>query len=879
MRRFWAAVFALTALAPAAGAYKTIVPGLPAEDPTVCCVRAAQPPVIDGRLDDACWKGAPQIPALRRLAGVLPVHEQSTVSLAWDTKGLYIAFHCKESQPERINTDSSKDVWAVDSVEMFIDADRDRQQYQHFVMDASGRQFHESGTGEGSSFDRTTKLDWKAATSRTDDGWAAEVFIPAGSIGMRPEQGAALRANFMRNENRLSEHSAWSLTPEGYHQPLCFANVVLGEPGSLSATLQTGGGVVPGRTPVGISVRNNGAEDETVRPVLRVYPADGKAVCAASDLQVLPQSSLQTDALLNLPQAKRYSVDLFLQRGGAKAPVFCGSWFVQMAPRPEQPSGYTLRQGDWGTLWNACATYKVQPATVPPIGKGSRVQISAARNEYEPFQLVLTPTRELKGLNVTVSALRGPQEIPASQISVRQVVTLMVKQPTTPDRAPGEYPDPLPDFQPEDVPAGRSTAVWFTVHVPEGTKPGEYAGEVKLEAGGMETQRVPVRLRVWNFTLPKISALRTAYGSDAKALGSYHGAREDAEGLRLADLLNQDFIQHHVSPYNPAPFSDPVLSVENGKLKVDWTAFDEAAAKTLPLQGSFNVPYSWRGEFLGSQPDTPEYASLRAQYIAALGQHLKEKGWLEKAYAYIFDEPEPSQYPMLVQEAKLWHTNAPGLKVLLTEEPGEALAGSVDIWSPLLSNWTLPASRLRQKAGDEVWWYVCCGPGHPYPNNFIDYPAVDHRILHWMNFKYGVTGVLYWSTMWWRDNPWTTAMSYTPDGTGTWGNGDGRMLYPAVRERSEAFVDKGPVDSIRWEMIREGIEDYDYLKMLSDAVKSAEASGKNGKAVQAGRKALARVDQLVRGVTDFEKDPEKLMAAREAVARALDRLTVEENSK
>jgi hypothetical protein len=174
---------------------------------------------------------------------------------------------------------------------------------------------------------------------------------------------------------------------------------------------------------------------------------------------------------------------------------------------------------------------------------------------------------------------------------------------------------------------------------------------------------------------------------------------------------------------------------------------------------------------------------------------------------------------------------------------------------------------------DVCWWCVAGGPPHPYRTNFIAYPAIDHRILHWMNWKYGVTGVLYWSTMYWQDNPWTMPMSYTPDRTGKWGNGDGHLLYPAQRDKASSYIKSGPVDSIRWEMIREGVEDYDYLYMLKEAVEKASSDPKKAKAVAVGRKALAEADSLVRSRTDYEKNPQKLHAVRNQVGEALDALT------
>jgi hypothetical protein len=140
-----------------------------------------------------------------------------------------------------------------------------------------------------------------------------------------------------------------------------------------------------------------------------------------------------------------------------------------------------------------------------------------------------------------------------------------------------------------------------------------------------------------------------------------------------------------------------------------------------------------------------------------------------------------------------------------------------------------------------------------------------------MNWKYGVTGVLYWQTTFWQHNPWTEPMTVSEDGKKDFGNGDGVLLYPAVGTKSEKPIVAAPLDSIRWEMIREGIEDYDYLSMLSEAVKSAEARGDN-KLVEIGKAALAEAANMVRTTADYEKDPRKLYLVRRKIAEALERM-------
>ena len=228
--------------------------------------------------------------------------------------------------------------------------------------------------------------------------------------------------------------------------------------------------------------------------------------------------------------------------------------------------------------------------------------------------------------------------------------------------------------------------------------------------------------------------------------------------------------------------------------------------------------------------------------------------------------------------------HCPGLTRLLTEQPEPALAGHVDLWVPVLSMYKEAACRARQAAGDQVWWYVCCGPRAPHPNNFIDHPAINHRIRFWMMEKYGVTGSLYWATTYWYGkgnvlrNPWTSAMSVSPDG-GTWGNGDGMLLYPACRAPSEKAVVAGPVPSIRIEMLREGLEDREYFWLLKESVKKLEEAAPNAAgdirkqcddALALAKQALAAPDRLATSLTEYTKDPADLYRERDALAGAIE---------
>src|SRR5690606_1975725 len=103
----------------------------------------------------------------------------------------------------------------------------------------------------------------------------------------------------------------------------------------------------------------------------------------------------------------------------------------------------------------------------------------------------------------------------------------------------------------------------------------------------------------------------------------------------------------------------------------------------------------------------------------------------------------------------------------------------------------------------------------------------------------GLTGILVWNSNVWNaegcsppgvlQNIWEDPMTYM-DGHGTpvgaaaeYGNGDGMFFYPPNRDPNN---DKkkyltGPVPSLRLEILREGLDDYDYMIMLETRIKDA----------------------------------------------------------
>jgi len=290
--------------------------------------------------------------------------------------------------------------------------------------------------------------------------------------------------------------------------------------------------------------------------------------------------------------------------------------------------------------------------------------------------------------------------------------------------------------------------------------------------------------------------------------------------------------------------------------------------------------------------NTPEYKAMFASYAGQLEGHLREKGWLKHAYIYWFDEPAPKDYEFVADGMKRLKQYAPGLQRMLTEEPADnVLAGTVDIWCPVSFNYNHEAAQKRRARGERFWWYVCCGPKAPYCTLFIDHPATELRTWLWQTWQRDVVGTLVWQSNYWTSssafpdepqNPYEDPMGYvsgysTPKGAKRfWGNGDGRFIYPpesaAVPGKSgDGPIIEPPVSSIRWEMLREGIEDYEYLYMLREllAKRRGELTPEEIKQYEA---LLEVPESITRDMTTFATDPEPIYSRRSEIARAIEQL-------
>jgi len=195
------------------------------EKKVIYCKFTRTSPIIDGRLDDLCWREATKISNFV-LSDQSLAKEQTIAYLVHDGNNLYVAFQCFDSQINRLKAKTTdRDnylIFADDCVEVFLDTNNDRKDYYHFTTNPIGTRHDE----ECNLADKNVKWNpqWLVKTSVGEKCWFVEMAIPFKEL--KPE-GDIWGLNLTREYPNTSEWSAWSCTYGGFHNPEKFGEVIM----------------------------------------------------------------------------------------------------------------------------------------------------------------------------------------------------------------------------------------------------------------------------------------------------------------------------------------------------------------------------------------------------------------------------------------------------------------------------------------------------------------------------------------------------------------------------------------------------------------------------------------------------------------------------
>jgi len=508
----------------------------------------------------------------------------------------------------------------------------------------------------------------------------------------------------------------------------------------------------------------------------------------------------------------------------------------------------------------ADAMTKVMPKHLPTgLELRDELSLSVAGGEKEAVQVVVVPfAGDVRNANVTVSDLAGPggAVLDGEQVNADLVAFVETTFKTTPDvEYVGWWPDPLIDTdRPVDVALGDAQPWWVRVGAARDQTPGEYTGMITVSAEGQQDVTFPLSVTVRSFNVPKHAPIPTAVtfvGHTFKNYPMFQDGGWEERKFAYTDMLN-DYMMNMDSLYR---WADP-----DRLDAVDWELIEYQKDKVTLVM--FNLGY-----FYEAEPD--KVKALRPYY-----EEAKRRGVLDHAYIYGWDETGPNTWPKIAQATVDFGEEFPGLFTMITSQDHSYGFNSpikeLGAWVPIISRYNPTLAEQARELGRKVWWYTCIWPPHPYPNVFVDYPAIENRVLTGlMHMKYQPDGFLYYATTMWpkpdkiefiTDVPYTDWVPESFPGS----NGDGSYF---------CLTDDGTlVPTLRVENYRDGFEDLAYWMILEHQVKlyRQQERADGGDWLKDAQAALERVDALVPDRRTWPDNAQAIYAYRDTLAELIE---------
>ncbi len=526
-------------------------------------------------------------------------------------------------------------------------------------------------------------------------------------------------------------------------------------------------------------------------------------------------------------------------------------------------------------FWTTPPSSRVFKSDAVPTTSGAAIQVYAAKNEFEPFQVVVKPTASG---NMIINLGDFGAGITTELYQVKYV---NITQATDALGKTGSYPDPLWPLEngaSVSLTANENSSFWVTVYVPKSTPAADYSANVTI--GGVT---IPLKLHVFNFAIPDELHVKSQMNFNHEAVLAKYGVSGTGDNYWMyVNKMKQYFIDHRLTPSNPlwsggltskgAPYisydcatktftdNDGIWGFEEpARQYLGGTAFRNGVGYSSFMAATFKNndasadqrPSPFCGQTLNStdwySSNNPNsaYNQQWFAYIKAMQDYLNKLGYLDKSYYYFANEPQDQTD----DDAVAWYSkqlknSAPNLQLMVSEEPKPEIytTGKIDIWLPVLNQYNPDVSHEREKNyNEETWIYFLHGTRPPYFNPItLDHPGIESKFTGWFLWKYRLKGIAYYSLNNWDKNPWTDPMTDNH-------NGDWFMLYPPSQTNQTIPYGSNNhrlVPSIRFELMRDSLEDYEYLYVLNGGQPIVDQSNA----------ADTQVDKIISGLTSYTRD-------------------------
>ena len=406
-------------------------------------------------------------------------------------------------------------------------------------------------------------------------------------------------------------------------------------------------------------------------------------------------------------------------------------------------------------------------------------------------------------------------------------------------QTPGFVPDPLFDESSVLLPGGETHAFWISLKPGRGAAPGVYPVKIRVLAGGARPVVHRLKIRLHDVTLEPRKGFSITHWFYADSLMDWYKTDGmDERFWAVLEVYVRNLVEHGQDTLYVPVFTPPLDGVKRptqlldvrragrGLYRFDWTDVRRYVRLSKAcgvrnfewchpftqwgVKNAIRI-YEGRGreERLLWKPETgavsPLYRAFLARFLPELKRFLDGEGIANRSFFHVSDEPHIDHLDNYRQARGMLAELAPWMKVM------DALS-SLDFAKAGLTDMPIPsiATALSFAAeGIPSWCYYCCGPRERYLQRLMDTPLAKIAMHGLMFYRWPFKGFLHWGyNYWYRSqtrkmiDPYAVSDGLQWPG---WAYGDTFVVYPGP---------DGPVDSIRWEVFGESLQDYQLLQTL-----------------------------------------------------------------
>lgn len=480
------------------------------------------------------------------------------------------------------------------------------------------------------------------------------------------------------------------------------------------------------------------------------------------------------------------------------------------------------------TAWSCGAWDPLSPFTDPPKEAQASLDLRMMSNEYRAGAFNLSNAEENdRPLSLQIKGLPGGDN--PSWITVHEVLWT--------DTSSGQpVAAALPEASTKDaafcitVPSGLTRQVWLTLH-PVDVPPGTYDGVIQVN-GAPSILEVPLKVRVEPLRFPEHPRLHCG-GWDYTDLEKMYQVTPENHATLIRHLrehyVDSPWATSAVLPFGTFDASGNLATPPDTLPMSRWQQYWPGAAQYCVFAAVGNKLGSFA---LG----TPEFDAAVRAWTAFWAEYMRKAGLKpEQLSVLLVDEPyAQEQDAIIIAWAKAMRSAQTGIRVW--EDPvyknmGDSnpeMARSCDVLCPNRQIFLGADQPYRdffaeqRERGATLEFYACSGPAR-----LLD-PYRYYRLQAWDCWRYGATASYFWAF-----------------GDGGGASSWNEYLLPRSAY-TPLFLDNTTVTpGKQMEACREGIEDYEYLAMLQDAINEAAAKGTAKERIDEAHRLLTEVMETV----------------------------------